>query len=47
MYSILDDLDNFIIKHFKPSREDEDAEAEREIEVTLTGEHKLPEPFTI
>jgi len=47
MYSVLDDFDNFIATHFKPSREEEEAEAERELEVTLTGEHKLPEPFTI
>jgi hypothetical protein len=47
MYSVLDDFDNFIAKHFKPSREMEEAEAERDLEVTLTGEHKLPEPFTI
>ena len=47
MYSILDDFDNFIARNFRPSREEEDLEAERELEVTLTGEHRLPEPSSI
>ncbi len=47
MYSVLDDFDNFIARNFKPSREAEELEAERDLEVTLTGEHRLPEPGTI
>jgi len=47
MYSILDDFDDFIARNFRSSREEEDLEAERELEVTLTGEHRLPEPSSI
>jgi hypothetical protein len=47
MYSVLDDFDNFISKNFKPSRVEAELEAERELEVTLTGEHRLPEPSSI
>jgi multidrug efflux pump subunit AcrB len=47
MYSVLDDFDNFIAKNFKPSRVEEELEAERDLEVTLTGEHRLPEPGSI
>ena len=47
MYSILDDFDNFIARNFRPSREEEDLEAVLELEVTLTGEHRLPEPSSI
>jgi len=47
MYSVLDDFDNFIARNFRPSRADEELEAERDLEVTLTGEHRLPEPFSV
>jgi multidrug efflux pump subunit AcrB len=47
MYSVLDDFDEFISRTFKPSSIETDLEAERDLEVTLTGEHKLPEPFSI
>ena len=47
MYSVLDDFDDFFARTFKPSREEEESEAEANIEETLTGEHPLPEPFPI
>jgi multidrug efflux pump subunit AcrB len=47
MYSVLDDLDEFIARHFKPSGIEEELEADRDLEEALTGEHPLPEPFTV
>ena len=47
MYSVLDDFDDFFARHFKPSRKEEESDADREIEETLTGEHPLPEPFPV
>jgi hypothetical protein len=47
LYSLLDDLDAFVAQHFKPSRELEDEQADRELEESLTGEYPLPEPAGI
>ncbi|UCD23652.1 MAG: efflux RND transporter permease subunit [Gemmatimonadota bacterium] len=50
MYSLLDDLDDFLARHFKSDREpeeDEDSIVERELEESLTGEHRIPEPIRI
>ncbi len=47
MYSMLDDFDNFIAKNFKPSRDEELEAQDRDITERLTGEHRLPEPFTV
>jgi multidrug efflux pump subunit AcrB len=50
MYSLLDDLDDFLSRHFKPEHkpeEDEDSMVERELEESLTGEHRIPEPASI
>jgi len=47
MYSILDDFDDYIAKNFKPQTVEEPDAAERDIEERLTGEHRIPEPFTV
>jgi multidrug efflux pump subunit AcrB len=50
MYSLLDDLDDFLVRQFRPERhteEDEERSVERELEESLTGEHRLPEPVSI
>ncbi len=50
MYSLLDDLDDFLSRHFKSDyepEEDEDSMVERELEESLTGEHRIPEPASI
>ena len=48
MYSLLDDLDSFIARTFRPSREAEDVLKDRELEEALSGgDHKLPKPASI
>ncbi|MEJ2237382.1 MAG: efflux RND transporter permease subunit [Gemmatimonadales bacterium] len=50
LYSLLDDLDDFLARHFRSKRradEDDERSVERELEESLTGEHRLPEPASI
>jgi multidrug efflux pump len=50
MYSLLDDLDDFLARQFRPdqlSKEDEAKIVEQELEESLTGEHRIPEPAGI
>ena len=50
MYSLLDDLDDFLARHFKSQEtpgEDEESVVQRELEESLTGEHRIPEPVRI
>jgi multidrug efflux pump subunit AcrB len=50
MYSLLDDLDDFLARHFKSEEtpgEDEESLVARELEESITGEHRIPEPVRI
>jgi multidrug efflux pump len=50
MYSLLDDLDDFLTRTFRPDSsavEDETSAVERGLEESLTGEHRLPEPASV
>ncbi|UCG89013.1 MAG: efflux RND transporter permease subunit [Gemmatimonadota bacterium] len=50
MYSLLDDLDDFLARQFKSEQvagEDETRTVEQELEESLTGEHRIPEPASI